>query len=178
MAQRRTIVLSGAPGTGKTTVATRLAQDLGFPLLSLDAIKEALGDLLGTGDEDWSDLVGDAAAEVVFRLNRSFVDAIVEGWWRRKRRERALNEFVGCIEVFCTCDPDLAEERMRFRHGAGRHPIHRDVINPLVHTKVAELVRTVQPLGVGRTLIEIDTTQDLDLAEVVSRVGEALEPRQ
>jgi len=174
MAQRDTIVLSGAPGTGKTTVATRLSLDLRFPLLSLDAIKEALGDVLGTGDEDWSDQVGDAAAEIVFRLNRSYVDAVVEGWWRRERRERALTELQGCVEIFCTCDPELAEARMRARHGAGRHPIHRDVINPAVHTKVADLVRTVQPLGVGRSLIEIDTTEDPDLDAVIVRVRESL----
>jgi hypothetical protein len=37
-------------------------------LLSLDPIKGALADVLGLGGEDWSKQVGDAAAEVVFRL--------------------------------------------------------------------------------------------------------------
>jgi adenylate kinase family enzyme len=49
------IVVSGAPGTGKTTVAALLAERLVLPLLSLDVIKEALGDSLGLGDEEWSD---------------------------------------------------------------------------------------------------------------------------
>jgi predicted kinase len=61
------IVVSRAPGSGKTTVATVLAQQLTVPTLSLDAIKEALGDVLGVGDEGWSDRPGDAAAEVLFR---------------------------------------------------------------------------------------------------------------
>jgi predicted kinase len=62
------IVVSGAPGTGKSTIAAALGAALRFPVLSLDPIKEALADVLGLGGEDWSNQVGDAAAEVVFRL--------------------------------------------------------------------------------------------------------------
>ena len=108
MATECTIVVSGAPGTGKTTVAHHVADALSFPLLSLDDVKETLGDCLGTGDEEWSDRTGDAAAEIIFRLNRTFPSAVVEGWWRDERRDRARTEFAGCIEIFCHCDPELA----------------------------------------------------------------------
>lgn len=47
------VVVSGAPGTGKSTVAARLAADLRLPELSLDVIKETLADVLGCGDETW-----------------------------------------------------------------------------------------------------------------------------
>ncbi len=143
MATEGTIVVSGAPGTGKSTVATFIAAALGLPLLSLDPIKEALADRLGTGGEEHSDLLGDTAAEVVFRLNATFPFAVVEGWWRGERRERALREFQGCIEVFCRCDPGLAEERMRARHREYRHPIHRDVINPEILSRAGHLARNV-----------------------------------
>src|SRR6516162_283974 len=124
------IVVSGAPGTGKSTVAAALAADLRWPLLALDAVKEALADVLGLGGEGWSDRVGDAAAEIVFRLAAAFPDAVAEGWWRGARRERALAEFAGAVEVFCHSDPELAAERSLARREAGRHPIHRDMINP------------------------------------------------
>ena len=124
------IVVSGAPGTGKSTIAAALGAALRFPVLSLDPIKEALADVLGLGGEDWSNQVGDAAAEVVFRLARAFPDAVAEGWWRGARRDRALAEFAGATEVFCRCDPQLASDRAKARIGHGRHPIHRDVINP------------------------------------------------
>src|SRR5690242_13687519 len=97
---RRVVVISGAPGTGKSTIAHTLADRLEVPLLSLDIIKEAIGDVLGTGDERWSDQVGDAAAEVVFQLTALFPTAVAEGWWRRERRTRAIREFHGCVEVF------------------------------------------------------------------------------
>ena len=75
-------MVSGAPGTGKSTIARGLGAALRLPVLSLDPIKEALADVLGLGDEDWSNRLGDAAAEVVFRLAADFPDAVAEGWWQ------------------------------------------------------------------------------------------------
>ena len=43
------IVVSGAPGTGKSTVARAVGSALRFGVLSLDPIKEALADVLGLG---------------------------------------------------------------------------------------------------------------------------------
>ena len=83
------IVVSGAPGTGKSTIAAALAADLRWPLLSLDPVKETLADVLGLGDEHWSDRLGDTAAELIFRLTAQFPDSIAEGWWRGARRGRS-----------------------------------------------------------------------------------------
>ena len=47
MTPARIVVVSGAPGTGKSTLAAVIADRLQLPLLSVDLIKEALGDALG-----------------------------------------------------------------------------------------------------------------------------------
>jgi predicted kinase len=168
------IVVSGAPGTGKSTMAEALAAQLSWPLLSLDTIKEALADVLGTGDEQWSNRVGDAAAEIVFRLSARFPEAIAEGWWRGPRRERARQEFAGAVEVFCHCDPGVAAARMRARLGTGRHPIHRDVISPSLLSGAAVLSATVSPLGLGAALVEVDTQQPGATATAVTAAAAAL----
>ena len=151
------IVVSGAPGTGKSTIAGALGAALRFPVLTLDPVKEALADVLGLGGEDWSNRVGDAAAEVVFRLASAFPDAVAEGWWRGARRDRARAEFGGATEVFCHCDPRLASDRAAARIGHGRHPIHRDVINPAMADRVGLLAASVTPLRLGAALVEVDT---------------------
>jgi hypothetical protein len=190
------IVVSGAPGTGKSTVAAALAHGLRWPLLSLDPVKEALADVLGLGPdtagpdavdaetagpaaEDWSNRLGDAAAEIVFRLSGRFPDAVAEGWWRGDRRERALAEFAGATEVFCYCEPGLALARMRARHGTGqhgqdRHPIHRDVMNPAVLDRASMLAATVTPLGLGAALIRVDTGRTGGPATALAAVTEEL----
>jgi predicted kinase len=169
------VVVSGAPGTGKSTVGAAVAGALRCPLLSLDPVKEALADVLGVGDEDWSDRVGDAAAEVVFRLSAEFPDAVAEGWWRGARRVRAVREFTGAVELFCRCGPELAVRRARERHGAGRHPIHRDVINPgRMLDRVGELAGTVTPLGLGAALICVDTGPPDAAGAAVRKVVAAL----
>jgi predicted kinase len=168
------IVVSGAPGTGKSTVAAALAADLQWPLLALDPIKEALADVLGLGDEDWSDRVGNAAAEVVFRLCAQFPVAIVEGWWRRERRDRALVEFAGAIEVFCWSDPQLVDARMHHRLGAGRHPIHRDMLNPSLIDQAGEFAAAVTPLGLGAALVTVDTGRRHACERAVAEVTAAL----
>jgi hypothetical protein len=168
------VVVSGAPGTGKTTVAAALAAGLGWPLLALDAIKEALADVLGLGDHDWSNRLGDAAAEIIFRLSGRFPELVTEGWWRGARRERALAEFAGAVEVFCCCEPQLAADRMRGRIGRGRHPIHRDVISPSVLDLAADLAATVTPLELGAALVRVDTGKPAAAATALAGVSAAL----
>lgn len=166
----KSVVVSGAPGTGKSTVAEHLARGLRLPELSLDFLKETLADVLGGGDDRWSDSVGDAAAEVIFRLSKKFDAAVAEGWWRGQRRVRAVAEFAGFVEVFCYCEPTLAARRFEHRRETARHPIHRDVNNPALVEQVAHLAAAVEPLSVG-PLVRVDTSGQVDWDELLAEVG-------
>lgn len=168
------IVVSGAPGTGKSTMAAALGSGLNLPVLSLDPLKEALADVLGLGDEEWSNRLGDAAAEIIFRLGRQFPSVVVEGWWRGDRRLRARREFKGAVEVFCRCDPDLATQRMRNRHLGRRHAIHRDVINPSLVSEVANATDGASPLLLGAELVVVDTSEPGASVSAVTQVGATL----
>ena len=63
---------------------------------------------------------------------------------------------------------------MRDRHGASRHPIHRDVMNPAILDRAAMLAATVTPLRLGAALIDADTGLDGAPARAVAAVREAL----
>lgn len=161
-------MVSGAPGTGKTTLAVQLARRLGWGILSLDTIKEALTDALGFEGENDSNRLGDAAADVVFRLAETFPTVIVESWWCRERRERAVIDFRGWDEIFCTCAPDLAALRVGDRVGSGRHPVHRDVMNPAVLSAAADVAAEAAPLGCCSNLQTVDTGVAVDIDALVS----------
>ena len=158
------VVVSGAPGSGKSTVAHGLRERLGLPLLAHDDFKEKLADSLGLGDEEWSFALGRAAMDVLL-LAASHLDSVVlEGWWRDERRGQLLALDGPFVEVFCECDPDVTVARARKRIEQGkRHPIHRDVINPGVIDQLRSLAGQVEPLDLGGPLFRIDTTGELDL---------------
>jgi predicted kinase len=69
------VVVTGAPGPGKTTVAQALAAELELPLVTKDDVKEALFDALGTGDREWSRRLGRAAYDVLFVMARRLLEA-------------------------------------------------------------------------------------------------------
>ena len=60
------------------------------------------------------------------------------------------------------------------RIGHGRHPIHRDVINPAMAGRPAELAATVTPLRLGAGLIEVDTGAPGAAESAVTGVRSAL----
>jgi predicted kinase len=75
--------VSGAPATGKTTLALRLAQELHLPALCKDAIKERLFETLGAPDLARSRQLGAATFAVLFAVAAQLLDArvslVIEG---------------------------------------------------------------------------------------------------
>ena len=59
-------MVSGAPATGRTTLAREVARALTIPFLSKDLIKESLFDSLGTKAREWSKKLGLASIELLF----------------------------------------------------------------------------------------------------------------
>lgn len=76
------VLVSGRPGSGKTTLAATLASELGLPLLAKDAIKEVLADQLGVPTTvEESHRLGRAAVVVMLQIARGCPSAVLDSTW-------------------------------------------------------------------------------------------------
>ena len=165
---RRVVLVSGAPGSGKTSLAAPLAAELGFALLGKDRIKETLHDALGVPEPDlaWSRRLGGAATELLWALAADAPAVVLEANFRPHsayERGRIAALCPRPVEVNCACPPELAARRYAER-AATCHPVH--VVTSLPPELLAEYDR---PVGVG-DLITADTAGPVDVAAVAARV--------
>ncbi len=169
------VLVSGAPGAGKTTLAGPLSRQLGLPLIAKDVIKERLFATLSQPspvDHDpltWSRIVGGAAMEVMWALAGQPVPVILEANFRPRSNielERLLALDRPIIEVYCHCPPALAAERYARRAKTGNRDSRTHVVTALTDEMLAEFDT---PMGLGE-LVTVDTSTPVDVAGVGARV--------
>ena len=169
--RQRFVVVSGPPASGKSTLAPGLAVALGLPLLAKDTIKDALMEVLGAPDIGASRLLGRASVRALLAVARQCPGgAVLESVWHRSQAGPELAALDGAVvEVFCRCDGGVVRDRFRARAGtrAAGHFDHVRRPDELWNDEVA------QPVAAGWPVIEVDTSQPVDVAEVAARVTAA-----
>lgn len=171
---RDTVLVSGAPGSGKSTVAASLAPLLRMQLLSKDNIKETLWDVFDppNGDIQSSRKLGAAAMGVLWTLAAQSSYALLEANFRphceyQRARLTALSAQIA--EVYCWCPPDVATRRFEARAaGAGHHAAHvNSKLDPAVFAEYD------QPIGLG-PVIRVDTTVPVNFERLAQDVSVVL----
>ncbi len=167
------VVVAGMPSSGKTTVAEGLARRLRLPLIAKDEIKESLYESLGAGSVSSSAVLGDAAYALIFALARTMlssgVSAIIEAnFFRDQESEFAALPEHQLVQVHCKAPLSVLLDRYANR---SRHAGHHDA------QKIKELPARYESgahdaLRLRGDLIELDTTQPVDLDALADRVRE------
>jgi len=169
------VLVTGVPGSGKTTLARRVAAELELPMLSRDVIKETLFDTLGLGDKTWADTLGRASSAVVWALLTNGIAHTVVDTWIDPSRDDAdgarshLATSTHVVELLCDCPGELAASRYAQRV---RHPGHS--INEHLLRRIRASALLMRPLGIGPTL-RVDTSAPVDVAAVVSWVRDTVD---
>ncbi|MEK7153176.1 MAG: ATP-binding protein [Patescibacteria group bacterium] len=179
------ILVLGMPGSGKTTLATRLSKELTLPLISKDDIKVMLFDVYGWKDREWSKMAGQASYEIMdyfivgqLRVGNSI---IVESpfnpeFANAKFRNWQQEYDVRYAQIYCYADADVI--RQRFRNRALSDSRHVSSVEGEAGLRDLEnhIQRGVEPIDVDGTLIKVDTTDfsKVDEAGIVEQLRGAL----
>lgn len=179
------IIVNGLPGTGKTTLARRLAADVKLPVFSRDGIYETLYDALECRSNGLPSLLGSATFTLLYYITGSVLaagqSAIVEGFFGRPEIRTA--EFLHLqhsydfepLQILCRADGRILLERFLVRLKAEeRHASHQDM-KWLEQNKERLLAGHLPPLALGGQLVEIDTTtpHTFDYADLLQQVRAA-----
>jgi len=180
------VVVSGLPGSGKSTVARLIASRTGIVVLDKDDILEQLFEERGVGDAEWRSALSGEADWRFAELASERGSACLVSWWRHPRASAdsgtptdwlsALSTASSAfLEVHCVCPVDVAVERFLRRR---RHPGHLDASKSRESVAAQfEAFAALGPLGLF-PVIEVTTVHDLDPEPVMSWLASHFRERQ
>ncbi|MFI7603295.1 AAA family ATPase [Actinoplanes sp. NPDC049681] len=168
---RDVVMVNGLPGSGKSTVAPRLAAALGAVCLDPERIEEALSQAVVTEVPG----LPVVAMETVWTLAAALSGMVViDAWFPPRDLERvraglARTGATATVEVWCEAPADVA--RARFSAGRRRPSVHAD--GERLARDWAAWAAEAEPLGLG-PVVRIDTTGPLALPELADRIRKLL----
>jgi hypothetical protein len=173
------VIISGLPGSGKTTLAHQLAPRFALPFFDKDEILEQLFEAKGTGDAAWRRTLSRESDALFQSAATQSRGAVLASFWHLHGMPADsgtptswLSELSAAIvNVRCICPTEVAATRF-FRRT--RHPGHLDS-----ESSYEEILASMQALARLGSLniepaIDVDTSDAFDLDTLVRKVQAGL----
>ena len=152
------IVVTGLPGSGKTTIGKKIAQGLEIAFLDKDDYLEALYEERGVGDTAWRQALS-RESDLFFQHDAEQENSavLVSHWRPRSLDTRSgtptawlAQSFERVIEICCECPAEEATNRFMNRQ---RHAGHLDRLKSYDETlSWMQAYEKHLPLNIGNTL--------------------------
>ncbi|MBY0514360.1 MAG: AAA family ATPase [Gemmataceae bacterium] len=157
------VAMAGLPGTGKSTIAARLAAELGGVVMSKDVVRAAL---FPPAVLDYSREQDDATMFAVLaaaRLLRPRCPVVLDGrtFLNAYQVRDLLAPYPDTRVIECVCADDVAKERLKRDLVAGTHPAKNRTFALYLERKA-----TAEPLTIPRLTLDTGT---VPLDECVAR---------
>ena len=176
---RRFVIISGLPGTGKTTLGRRLAHELHLPLLDKDDILERLFEARGTGDRAWRSTLSHESDRLLQAEAAVSAGAVLVSFWHQSGMAKDSGTPTGwlsdlstlVVNVHCSCLTEMAATRFFHRT---RHAGHLDAETTLAEVLASlRALELLDPIEVGPR-VGVDTTTKPNLRRLIADIESGL----
>lgn len=161
------IIITGFPGTGKTTLGKKISQEFHIPFICKDDFKEILFDVLGCKDRDWSKKIGMVSYDILYHITEENLKAhkslIIETNFDPKFANKKFLEFKEKydflpFQIRCIANGEILFERFKNRaNSIERHPGHVDNTN-LEEWELLIKKGKIEAIEIGGNILDIETT--------------------
>lgn len=174
-AEKRVVLVNGVPASGKSRLAKSLSQRTGWPVLSLDGIKNPFLEHIGDVDRDFNRTLGKASYQAIWSFIREAPAGstfIVDAWFgfQPKALLETYIEDAGVdrvAELWCKVPGVVAAERYasRLKDRLPGHPGAEYV------AELAVLADRAEPMACG-ALRTVDQTKEPDMDSIMAWISE------
>ena len=147
------ILISGTPGTGKTSVSELLAKRLGYKLVGINDFAEEHGLVEGVDKVRGSGIIDEVRLEA--EVGKLSGDIVVEG--------HLAHLCKGDVSVILRTRPDVLEERLSLRKWS------KEKIRENVEAEILDVILQ-EAVDVNDNVVEVDTTEvgPVDVCSILS----------